>query len=173
MDHIIKSAQEYLGIGRNLDFDWKKSIEENGAYVPDIKESYIFIYPVDLLDAMRDDGVLLSGDNIAHRLEISLYRSSENDTALKTGENVWLPMSEHYRPLSVVRSQLEMTQDFKDSLWQKVVVSKIQNQARSLGFCGISAEKKDTVLRFADEVTPGDSRNHCLTQSRCLNYNHV
>lgn len=46
------------------------------------------------------------------------------------------------RPLSVVRSQLEMTQDFKDRLWQKVVVCKIQNQARCLGFCGISAEKK-------------------------------
>ena len=96
MDHIIKSAQEYLGISCYLDVDWEKQRQEHGAYGPTDEEmykDYIYIYPVGLLDAMRDDGVLPARDNIAHRLTLNLYRCSENAAALKADEDVWLQVS--------------------------------------------------------------------------------
>ena len=42
-----------------------------------------------------------------------------------TPASVALPMSDHYRPLSVVRSQLEMTDEFKAQIWKKIIVSKM------------------------------------------------
>lgn len=70
-----------------------------------------------------------------------------------------LPMSEHYRPLAVVKSQLEMDDAFKNELWQKIIKAKISNQAKCLRLCGIPAEKHQQVQDLADEVLPGDSKN--------------
>lgn len=92
MDHIIESAQTYLGINRYTDFDRK----ENGAYGPAVEETdkdYIFIYPVETLDAMRDDGVLPERDNIGHKIEINYYRTDANGASFKAGERAWLRLS--------------------------------------------------------------------------------
>ena len=75
-------------------------------------------------------------------------------------------MAEHYRPLAVVKSQLEMTQDFKDALWQRIISAKIRNQAKCLRLCGLPAEKHQQIAAFADEVLPGDPRNREAAAAR-------
>ena len=73
--------------------------------------------------------------------------------------SVALPLSDHYRPLPVVRSQIDMTEDFKDVLWQKIVKAKIANQARCLRFCSVRPEKVASVEVLSEDVAPGDARN--------------
>lgn len=73
--------------------------------------------------------------------------------------SVALPMSEHYRPLSVVKGQLEMDEEFRAMLWQRIIVAKIQNQAKCLRLCGIPSEKHKQISALANEVLPGDPKN--------------
>ncbi len=77
-----------------------------------------------------------------------------------------LPMTEHYRPLTVVKSQLEMLQELKDELWQKIVTAKIRNQARCLQLSGLPPGKYKQLLRLADEVLPGDIKNREASSAR-------
>ena len=73
--------------------------------------------------------------------------------------SVALSLNDHYRPLSVVRSQMSMTKEFRDELWKRIVEAKIRNQARCLRFCSVNPDKVASVERLADDVLPGDSRN--------------
>ena len=40
---------------------------------------------------------------------------------------VLLPLGLHYRPLTVLQKQMALPQPFKDQLWQRIVMAKIQN----------------------------------------------
>lgn len=37
-----------------------------------------------------------------------------------------LPLNTHYRPFNVIKKQLELSQNFKDKLWQKIVEKKMR-----------------------------------------------
>lgn len=71
---------------------------------------------------------------------------------------VLTPYMQHSRELSVIRSQLSMTEPQKKRLWQIIVKVKIQNQARCLRFAGKAAES-ETLLHMAERVRSGDSEN--------------
>ena len=73
--------------------------------------------------------------------------------------SVILPNSIHYRPLNVIRSQINMPDEFKNELWDRIVHSKIMNQAKALRLCGGSAEKAHRLEELAGEVTDGDAGN--------------
>ncbi len=70
-----------------------------------------------------------------------------------------LPMTEHYRPLAVVRRQLEMPQEMKDEFWKRIISAKISNQAACLRLCGVKSEKYKPLQQLAEEVLPGDPKN--------------
>ena len=72
---------------------------------------------------------------------------------------VILPHNTYFHPLTILRYQMEMTQAFKDSLWDRITAKKITNQARVLGFCGREPAKVRRLLELAEEVTDGDSGN--------------
>lgn len=48
-----------------------------------------------------------------------------------------LPLNTHYRPFNVISSQINMSQDFKDKLWQIIVKKKIYNQYLCLKYRGV------------------------------------
>ena len=73
--------------------------------------------------------------------------------------SVILPQNRHFHPLTVIRRQIEMTDDVKDKLWDKIVEAKIKNQARVLHLCSGSAEKVQRLNELADEVQNGDEGN--------------
>lgn len=72
---------------------------------------------------------------------------------------VILPQSNHYHPLTVMRRQIEMTEDFKNALWDRITASKIRNQAQVLKLCGASQSRATRLLELADEVADGDDGN--------------
>ena len=72
---------------------------------------------------------------------------------------VILPQSIHYHPLSVIRKQVALPEEFKDCLWDEIVRRKIVNQATVLKLCGGKRERVDRLFELAEEVMDGDSGN--------------
>lgn len=70
-----------------------------------------------------------------------------------------LPLALHYRPLTVLQKQMTLSQDFKDLLWQRIVMAKIQNQAKALRLAGVRASKAKKLEELALRVLPGDAGN--------------
>lgn len=73
--------------------------------------------------------------------------------------SVILPQDRHYRPLDVIRRQLDMGPDFKNQLWDSIVRAKIRNQAAVLRLCGCGREPAERLERFSLEVEGGDEGN--------------
>ena len=59
--------------------------------------------------------------------------------------SIILPQNNHYRPLNVIRKQIDMSVDFKNQLWDKIIKAKIINQSKTLKLCGC---KKEIYNRF-------------------------
>lgn len=76
-----------------------------------------------------------------------------------TPVSVITALNTHYRPLNVIRKQLALSDSFKDLLWQKIIRAKIENQAQVLKMQGGSCEVCLHLLRFSEEVLPGDKTN--------------
>ena len=65
----------------------------------------------------------------------------------------------HYRPLNVLKKQIAMVPEFKDTLWKEVVRAKLYNQARVLEFSCLPFEKSIRLYQLMDEVEVGDIGN--------------
>lgn len=63
--------------------------------------------------------------------QIVMY--SCNDKHLPNG--VFIPFACHSRQLKVLKQQLECKESFQKRCWQKIIVSKISNQAKVLNMC--------------------------------------
>jgi CRISPR-associated protein Cas1 len=72
---------------------------------------------------------------------------------------VILPHNIHYRPLNVVRKQINMLPEFKDAVWKEIVKAKLLNQARILDIRHVNPEKAERIRSLADEVVDGDEGN--------------
>lgn len=70
-----------------------------------------------------------------------------------------LPYNRHYKPLTVLRRQLDMSQAFKDLLWKEVCAIKIFNQSRCMHFCQAKLANVVRMEQLAREVDEGDSGN--------------
>ena len=68
-----------------------------------------------------------------------------------------MPLNDHYQPLTVVRKQLELSEELKDLLWQRITQQKILNQAQVLRLTGVGGEKAAHLESLAQQVQPGDS----------------
>jgi CRISPR-associated protein Cas1 len=74
-------------------------------------------------------------------------------------ESLILPYNTHYRPLTVIRKQLSWSKEFCDKIWQKIIISKIENQACVLKICGCGDKAYNYLTSFAKEVQNGDTTN--------------
>ena len=71
---------------------------------------------------------------------------------------VMTPFSNHSRELAVLKTQLACKEPVKKRLWQKIVKTKIKNQAKCLEY----TEKKDEALvisSYVEKVQSGDVKN--------------
>lgn len=88
---------------------------------------------------------------------------AENGIALYVCDNyhlpnaVMLPFLPHSRQSGVARLQVNLSVPLKKRLWQKIVKSKINNQALCLEYLGIKGVKRLKAL--AQRVKSGDSEN--------------
>lgn len=70
-----------------------------------------------------------------------------------------LPHNTHYHPLTVIRRQIGLPEDIKNALWDRIVQSKITNQALVLKYVfGTNATEK-RLMELTGEVAEGDSGN--------------
>lgn len=76
-----------------------------------------------------------------------------DDKHMPTG--ILLPHCRHSRQLAATRQQLNATAPQKKRLWQRIVVSKVQNQARCLR--ALNVEGADKLEEYATRVTSGDT----------------
>lgn len=70
-----------------------------------------------------------------------------------------LPLSLHYRPLTVLQKQMELSDSFKDLLWQRIIAAKIKNQAKVLRLAGANRSKTQKLEALAQDIRPGDPEN--------------
>lgn len=61
--------------------------------------------------------------------------------------------------LLLLQKQLELLNKVKSRLWKKIVVTKIENQARALERCTESKEQVELIRSVVTNVTEGDKRN--------------
>lgn len=73
--------------------------------------------------------------------------------------SIILPQNNHYRPLNVIRKQIDMSVDLKNQLWDKIIKAKIINQSKTLKLCGCKKEIYNRLLDFSEEVIDGDEGN--------------
>lgn len=71
---------------------------------------------------------------------------------------VLTPFHRHVRELSVLRSQLEVSEPRKKQLWRDIVREKIRNQAICLKLAG-KPEKAGALFNLIDQVRSGDTGN--------------
>ena len=72
---------------------------------------------------------------------------------------VQLPLNTHYRPLNVIQSQFQMSQQLKDDLWGRIIYSKIDNQIRVLKLSHVYQQKWEVLEKLRDKIKPGDPTN--------------
>ena len=70
---------------------------------------------------------------------------------------VVLPINNFYRPLKILKKQIEMSKPLKKQIWQKIVSQKIFNQSLCLKYC----EKKESnrLIELSNSVLSGDASN--------------
>lgn len=73
--------------------------------------------------------------------------------------SIILPQNNHYRPLNVIRKQMDMSVDFKNQLWDRIIKAKILNQAKTLKLCGGKKEIYSRLVELSNEVIDGDDGN--------------
>ncbi|MCX2716835.1 type II CRISPR-associated endonuclease Cas1 [Helicobacter sp. MIT 21-1697] len=79
-----------------------------------------------------------------------------NESHLPSG--LFMPFLGHYRSLSVLQSQIELSKQRKAILWQQIIKAKITNQARLLQMCGLAESAQ--LESLAKNVQLGDSYNN-------------
>ena len=92
IESVVGSAKDYLGAKDDV-VDWKANLE-NGKYGPlNDDEDYVFVYPAELLDAMKENKRLPQRDNITDYVKVDMYRSSDDTAEMNSGESAWLSAS--------------------------------------------------------------------------------
>jgi len=67
-----------------------------------------------------------------------------------------LPIGAHSRHAAIVDDQLAISKPLKKRLWQRIVIAKINNQARALDILGLDSK---AVHSFSSRVLSGDTSN--------------
>lgn len=77
-----------------------------------------------------------------------------DDTFIPCGQ--WLPFSQYYRYLKILRQQLAVTEPKRKRLWQQIIIQKVRNQAWVAQQCGhMGTAKKLSML--SRQVKSGDT----------------
>ena len=80
-----------------------------------------------------------------------------NDSHLPNGQ--WLSLLPHSRQTKIVRYQIMMSEPLKKRLWQRVIVSKITNQAQHLDYLSQISDAYH-LKQLAETVKSGDPDNY-------------
>lgn len=113
-----------------------------------------------------DDIFTLLLENVHIRISVYAlqYLSSKGVNVICCNEKYMpvcniIPFAEHYRPYGVMKQQLNLTCEFKDLVWQRIVKAKIMNQYYVALCAGMDSIVAERLRQLAEEVLPGDIGN--------------
>ncbi len=69
------------------------------------------------------------------------------------------PVCNYYRPLTVLRNQIELSQECKNKIWRFIIEEKIRNQALVLTSFSGTTDTTKRLFELAQSVVDGDERN--------------
>lgn len=72
---------------------------------------------------------------------------------------ILLSLNSHFQPLAVFEKQINMTKNFKDSMWGKIIIKKIENSILILKKYTKDTEAIEILEKFADSVILADRTN--------------
>lgn len=120
--------------------------------------------PLDMLAC-----VMLTAQGISISKQFLACMGEENIPVLIMGKNylpvsIALPVSSHYRHLTVAEEQIKASDVLKKQIWQKIIIAKINNQAQALEKCVLPTnpvvKKHIDKLKFlVQRVRSGDTDN--------------
>lgn len=85
--------------------------------------------------------------------KISLFTCNEK----KIPNGIWTGYHQHSRQLTVLQTQLALSKPFKKRIWQRIIIQKINNQAKCLDI--LNKDGAFELERIAKTVDSGDSSN--------------
>lgn len=137
--HLYISNKAYISTSRNQlvicqDEEYSIPLEDISSVIIESKTSTI---TSQAMSAMAEKGVLVFTCDEKH---------------LPNG--ILLPFAQHSRQLLVIESQINMARPLQKRLWQKIIVYKVENQARVLESLGL--EGGDYLRALSKRVESGD-----------------
>ncbi|MCR4822445.1 MAG: type II CRISPR-associated endonuclease Cas1 [Treponema sp.] len=72
-------------------------------------------------------------------------------------QSMVVPIANHTFFTKIIKNQIKATEPLKKRIWQKIVIQKIQNQAKVLSFC--KKDEAEFLYKISQSVKSGDSEN--------------
>lgn len=141
-------------------------IINDGEYVK-VKDNWLVITnPIEEHKVPIEDIYCVVIDNQRCTMTLpSLTKLTESGVHILLCDEKHIPVStvfannRHYRPLMVIKKQLQLPESFKDELWKSITSEKLRNQGRVLNFQHCEYERSMRLFELANEVLPGDPGN--------------
>ena len=81
------------------------------------------------------------------------------------------PFFPNHRHVTLLQKQINMKKEFKNQLWNKIIIEKILNSSRNLAILGLEGFEK--IANFTAEVQNGDEENiEALAAQEYFQYYH-
>lgn len=145
---------------------WRTVIVNNGEKLT-IRNNWLVVYSEESEHRVPvDDIYAVVIDNRSALLSVSVVT-----TLTQAGAHIFFcnekhipvatafPLNTHYQPLSVIKSQLSLSDSFKNELWVKIVKSKIYNQYKALRYAGVENKRAEQISELSEKVVAGDKTN--------------
>lgn len=98
----------------------------------------------------------LSSKAMSMMADNKIVMYSCDDKHLPNG--IFIPFACHSRQLKVINQQLNCSESFNKRCWQRIIISKITNQAKVLSLCNKSL-MSEHLQNLAQNVNSGDTKN--------------
>lgn len=99
--------------------------------------------------------ISLSSKAMSMMADNKIVMYSCDDKHLPNG--IFIPFACHSRQLKVINQQLDCSESFNKRCWQRIIISKITNQAKVLSLCDKSL-MSEHLQNLAQNVNSGDTK---------------
>lgn len=106
---------------------------------------------------LENNYCLTSSQVLSKLVENDVYVIVCNERHEPTG--ILLSLSSHFQPLAVFERQINMNDNFKDVLWTKIIIRKIENSISILRNYSDDQSAIEMLDKFANSVITGDKTN--------------
>lgn len=129
----------------------------NFCVINENKEEILFPFTQLNSIILENNYCLTSSQVLSKLVENDVYVIICNERYEPSG--ILLSLSSHFQPLAVFEKQINMTDNFKDALWTKIIIKKIENSISILRNYADDSIAIEMLDKFANSVIAGDKTN--------------